>query len=109
MFGFLIWVAAVQAYFDHNIFANTPTTYFHHGVPLVGANLDLDDLRRMRPEYIVAYTQEPELMLRSGLPAVIAEGYEVVHFSDGYYLYKRSVPERDTYFVLRRSREAPQP
>jgi len=102
MFGFLFGVVGVQAYFDHNIFANTPTSYFHHGLPLAGTKLDVDELRRVQPEYVVAYSQEPELMARFGLPQLTAEGYETVHFSDGYYLYKRSVYEREVYFILRR-------
>ena len=34
IFGFSDGMAGVQAYFDHNILANTPTAYFHHGLPL---------------------------------------------------------------------------
>jgi len=104
MFGFLFGVVGVQAYFDQNIFANMPTTFFHHGLPLYGTNLSLDDLHRINPEYVVAYSIEPELMLRDGIPRLTAEGYQVVHFSDGYYLYKRAVFERETYFILRRVR-----
>ena len=102
IFGFLFGVVGVQAYFDHNIFANMPTSYFHHGLPLAGTSLDVDELRRVKPEYVVAYSQEPELMARFGLPQLFSEGYESVHFSDGYYLYKRSVYEREVYFILRR-------
>lgn len=103
MFGFLMGVAAVQPYFDHNIFANLPATYFHHGLPLHGTNLDIDQLRSVRPEYIVAYSQEPQIMMQYGIPLLSAEGYKIVHFSDGYYLYKRAVAEREVYFILRRA------
>jgi hypothetical protein len=101
MFGLLFGMVGIEPYFDHNIFANVPTAYFHHGLPLSGTNLDIDQLRRVDPEYIVAYSQEPELMIQTGLPVVKAEGYEVVHFSDGYYMYKRGVFEREVYFILR--------
>jgi hypothetical protein len=104
MFGFLYGVVGVQAFFDHNILANIPTAYFHHGLPLNGNNLDVDDLHRVNPEYIIAYTNEPEVMLQLGIPQLTAQGYEVVHFSDGYYLYKRAVYERGVYFILRRTR-----
>jgi hypothetical protein len=104
MFGFLIGTAAVQAYFDHNIFANVSTTYFHHGLPLDGNNLNVDELNRVKPEYVVAYSQEPELMLQLGIPQLTSLGYETVHFSDGYYLYKRAIYARDVYFILRRTR-----
>jgi hypothetical protein len=103
MFGFLMGTAGVQAYFDHNIFANMPTTYFHHGMPRIGTRLDLDELHRVQPEYIVLYTQDPELMLQANIPHFRAEGYEIVHFSDGYYLFKQGVFERDVYFILRRT------
>lgn len=102
MFGFLFGVVAVQAYFDHNVFANMPTTYFHHGLPLYGVDLNIDDLHRINPEYVVAYSMDPNLMVQVGIPQLEREGYEVVHFSDGYYLYKRAVFERETYFILRR-------
>ena len=49
MFGFLFGVVAVQANFDHNIFANMPTAYFHHGVPLAGTSLNVEELERIRP------------------------------------------------------------
>ena len=104
MFGFLFGVVAVQAYFDQSVFANMPTTFFHHGLPLYGTNLNIEDLRRVNPEYVVAYSIDPDLMIRLGLPQLTAEGYEIVHFSDGYYLYKRAVFERETYFILRRLR-----
>jgi hypothetical protein len=103
MFGFLYGVVGVQAYFDHNIFANVPMAYFHHGLPLAGTNLDVGELRRVRPEYVIAYSQEPEIMIRYGIPQLTAEGYEMAHFSDGYYLYKRAVIEREVYFILRRA------
>lgn len=104
IFGFLMGVAAVQAYFDHNIFANMHTSYFHHGAPVEGMSLDVDQLRRIQPEYIVAYSQNPQIMLQVGIPLLTTDGYEIVHFSDGYYLYKRTVANREVYFVLRRRR-----
>ncbi len=104
MFGFLLGMVAVETYFDHNIFVNMPSSYFHHGLPLYGTTLNLDDLRRISPEYIVAYSNDLVLMMSVGIPQLTVEGYEVVHFSDGYYLYKRAVFERETYFILRRLR-----
>lgn len=103
MFGLLFGVAAVQAYFDHNIFINNPTAYFHHGLPLYGTWLDVDLLERVKPEYVVAYSMEPELMIQTGVGELTSRGYELVHFSDGYYLYKRSVFEREVYFIFRRA------
>ena len=68
IFGFLYGTVAVQAYFNQNLFANIPTSFFHHGLPLYGTDLNIDDLHRINPEYVVAYTNDPELMLKGGIP-----------------------------------------
>jgi hypothetical protein len=44
------------------------------------------------------------MMLETGLPELTSRGYEVVHISDGYYMYKRAVWQREVYFILRRVR-----
>ena len=102
MFGFLYGITAVQAYFDHNIVSNVHTAYFHHGIPREGIELDLQQLHAVNPEYIIAYSNEPHLLADYGVPMLVKEGYQVVHFSDGYYLYKRAVYQRETYFIFRR-------
>jgi len=105
IFGYLYGMVGVQAYFDHNIAANVPTAYFHHGLPLTGNLLDLEDLRRKAPDYIVLCfgTQRPQQALDQIYPRLRSEGYELAHFSDGYFLYKRSVFERQVYFIFRRT------
>jgi hypothetical protein len=103
IFGFLFGTNAVQAYFDHNIMSNMTTAYYHNGLPLEGISLELEELHRIKPEYIVAYSAEPQVMVETGAPLLFAEGYDLVHFSDGYYLYKRAVYQRETYFIFRRS------
>ena len=102
MFGLLFGVVAVQAYFDHNIFVNLPTAYFHHGLPLTGTTFDSDELEKIHPDYVVAYSNDPQLMMDTGAPQLTTRGYELVHFSDGYYMYKQAVFERETYFIFRR-------
>ena len=102
MFGFLHGVVGIQAYFDHNIFQNNRNAFYHHGLPLESAQLNLSELHRVNPEYVVAYSDAPEAMLKKGVPELIGQGYELVHFSDGYYLYKRGVYEREVYFIFRR-------
>ena len=104
MFGFLFGVNAVEAYFDNNIFANLPSAYFHLGLPLTGVHLDFDELHRVNPEYIVAYSDQPDVMVQEGVPILAGQGYKVVRFFDGYYFYKRSVYKRETYFIFRRVR-----
>jgi hypothetical protein len=102
MFGLLFGVVAVQAQFDHNIFINNPTSYFHHGLPLATTTLDVDLLRRAKPEYVVAYSNDPKQMVATGVPELTTRGYQLAHFADGYYLYKRSVFEREVYFIFKR-------
>ncbi len=113
IFGYLFGITAIQAYFDHNIVGNIPHAYYHHGLPILGDWIDIDDLHRINPEYIVAYSAEPEAMAQVGIPEFESYGYRVVHFSDGYYLYKRAVYQRESYFILRRvhptSEQTPQP
>lgn len=106
MFGFLFGAVAVQAYFDQNIFANNPHAYFHHGLPLTTTVLNEEELNRIKPEFIVAYTQDPQLMLQVGAKELTSRGYELVHFSDGYYLYKQGVFEREVYLIYRRTERA---
>jgi len=107
MFGLLFGVVAVQAHFDHNIFVNNPTSYFHHGLPLTTTTLDVDLLNRVKPEYVVAYSMDPQLMIETGVSQLTSRGYELAHFSDGYYLYKQAVFEREVYFIFRRVKDNP--
>lgn len=103
MFGLVYGVAAVQAYFDHNIFANWPAAYFHHGLPLAGKSYNVSELRQANPEYVVVYTIDPDRYLRKDGSTLPSEGYQLVHFSDGYYFYKQAVYQRETYFIYRRA------
>jgi hypothetical protein len=103
IFGYLYGIAGVQAYFDHNIFANVHTAYFHHGLPLEGLNLDLGEVQRAAPGTIVVFTEQPQLMIDSGvLNGLLPLGYRMVHFSDGYQLYRRGVYVRQAYLIFRR-------
>ena len=103
MFGWPYGVVGVQAFFDHNLFMNHPTAYFHHGLPLEGAVLDVDRLDLVKPEYAVACSTDPQQQLEKAIGGMNSLGYELAHFSDGYYLYKRSVYERQTCLIFRRS------
>jgi len=107
MFGFLFGVNAVQAYFDHNLFSNMSSSYYHNGLPLEGTSVSYEDLRRIRPQYVISYSSAPQMMMDTGIPLLAAEGYELVHFSDGYYLYKRGIYQRETYFILKRTTASP--
>ena len=104
IFGYLYGVVGVQAYFDRNIFSNSPTTYFHHGLPLYGTNIDLAEVDRVAPRYVIIFTEQPQLLMDSGvLDSFLASGYTMVHFSDGYQFNKRTVYVRQAYLIFRRT------
>jgi hypothetical protein len=42
--------------------------------------------------------------METGIPPLRAEGFEIVHVSDGYMIYKQGVYVRQVYFILRRTR-----
>lgn len=102
IFAYGFGVSGIEAYFDHNIFANIPTAYTHNAVNSKTFVLDKDELLRVRPEYVVTDSRVPSVAWRDDVPIMAQLGYEFVHFSDGYYLYKRAVYERESYFIFRR-------
>lgn len=103
IYGFSYGVAGIQANFDHNIFANIPTAYFHHGLPLYGTKLDLGELDRVSPGYIVIFDEDPQRIIKMHVEESLASiGYQMVHFSDGYQLYRRGVYVRQVYFIFKR-------
>lgn len=105
IFGYLYGMAGVQAYFDHNIEANSATAYFHHGAPFVSTKFDTDEIQKLAPEYIVVpcWFNVNETFQRLYQPAMASQGYSLVHLSDGYMLWKRGVAMRQVYFIFRRN------
>lgn len=104
IFGYNFGVSGVQAYFDHNILSNVPTAYTHNSANNPVFHFDREEFDRVRPEYVLADTRNPQTMLNLDAPLMASLGYEIVHFSDGYYLFKRAVYEREAYFIFRRVR-----
>ncbi|MFZ0799874.1 MAG: hypothetical protein WAM98_18975 [Terriglobales bacterium] len=104
IFGYDFGISAVQAYFDRNILANISTSYTHNGLTSQAFTFDADELERVKPEYVVVYTKDPKGTMQENGPRLASLGYELVHFSDGYYFYKRVVPNRESYLILRRIR-----
>ncbi len=101
MFGLVYGVVGVQAYFDRNIFVNMPTHLFPSWLAL-----DRHD-RWISASYIEfsrnmwSSTREIQSsILKKTVRLSRREGYELAHFSDGYYLYKRAVYARETLFHL---------
>jgi hypothetical protein len=105
IFGYLYGMAGIQAYFDHNIEANSATAYFHHGAPFVSTKFDTDEIQRLSPEYIVVpcWFNVKQTFEQLYQPAMASQGYSLVHFSDGYMLWKRGVAMRQVYFIFRRN------
>jgi hypothetical protein len=106
VFGYMFGMNAVQAYFDQKILSNWPTSYVHASTAFKIGDVHIDQIERIRPEYIVvsAGVRQEELqgfLNLMGQP-LSAAGYELVHISDGYQFTKRSVYERDVYFIFRR-------
>ena len=104
IFGYNFGVSGVQAHFDRNILANIPTAYTHNSANNPVFHFDQEEFERVRPDYVLADTRNPDVMLKLDAPLMASLGYEIVHFSDGYYLYKRSVYEREAYFIFHRVR-----
>jgi len=102
IFGYMYGVAGVQAYFDHNILSNLSTTYYHHGEPLQGRILDWEQISAASPEYLIIHSLDPDTDYRIVNAALNSQGYKLVHLSDGYLFYKRSVYERQAYLIYRR-------
>lgn len=103
IFGYLYGIVGVQAYFDRNILSNIPTAYFHHGLPLYGTNIDLEEVQRVAPRFVVIFSEQPGLLMDSHmLDGLVATGYRMVHFSDGYEFNKRTVYVRQAYLIFSR-------
>lgn len=102
IFGYMYGMAGIQAYFDRNILSNISTTYYHHGEPLQGRILDWAEISAVRPEYLIIHSLDPDIDYRIVNAALNSQGYKLVHLSDGYLFYKRSVYERQAYLIYRR-------
>ncbi len=102
IFGYTYGTAAVQAFFDYNILANIPTTYYHEGLPLRGAVIDFKEIRAGAPQYVVLFSHAPEAEFRVWDPRLRSLGYGLVHFSDGRIFYKRFVDFATSYFIYQR-------
>jgi hypothetical protein len=105
VFGYFYSRVAVQAHFEHNIFANTTTEYFHHameGTVFAVPPHDLD----AKPDYVVIpLWNDARQQYRRDYEKLLAErGYSLVHLSDGRIIDKRGLVEREAYLVYRRPR-----
>ena len=102
IFGYTYGTSAVQAYFDRNIMTNTPTTYYHEGLPLRATSLDVGELQIANPEFVVIYSNDGAGTFNAADPPLRAIGYRLVHVSEGSIFFKRFVFDTDSYFIYRR-------
>lgn len=102
IFGYTYGMSAVQAYFDHNVLANIPTSYYHDGLPLYGTVMDTRELQAVAPQYVIIYSNQGGSVFKTFDPILGEMGYVLVHFSNGNVFYKRGVAFTDMYYTYRR-------
>lgn len=102
IFGYTYGMSAIQAYFDHNIMANSPTTYYHEGLPLYATAMDISELQAAAPEYVIVYSNDGATTFNTGDPPLRAIGYHLVHVSGGDEFFKRFVFDTDNYYIYKR-------
>jgi len=78
-------------------------------MPFAGLELKPEEFIRFNPGYVIVFTEQPQIAMQIGIPEVRAQGYEIVHMSDGYMFYKQGVYVRQFYFILHRVRPAAGP
>jgi hypothetical protein len=106
LMGYGYGMVAVQAYFDHNIQANRPTAYFHYGGPFVHASTNqAAELKGYAPDYaVVPCWENCKASFHSDIdPFMRANGFTLVHFSDGYLFDKRVYDVRQGYLIYHRN------
>jgi hypothetical protein len=83
-----------------------PIGPYDHGTLLNGWFLDPEQLQAAKPEYIIIHSLDPDSDYRTVNAFLNFMDYELVHFSDGYpfFKFKRSVYERQVYFIFQRAR-----
>ena len=106
IWGYQYGMVGINAYFDHNIFANRPRAYYHHSISEFAPRQFFEQMRTATADYVVTNWWDPwdENEFRERLLAPMAAwGYSLVHSSDGYLLTKTGYTHRQIYFVFKRS------
>ncbi|MGA3087431.1 MAG: hypothetical protein ABSD75_02390 [Terriglobales bacterium] len=104
IYGNQYGMVAINAYFDHNIFGNWHTAYYHHSVTEYNPDQLVDQLRAAQADYIVAQYFDPfdENLFRKEMVVMSSWGYPLDHFSDGYLLTKIGPCHCDLYMAFRK-------
>jgi hypothetical protein len=105
IWGYQYGMVGINAYFDHNVFANRPRAYYHHSISEFAPEQFWEQMRTATADYVVTNWWDPwdEKEFREGLLAPMAAfGYSLVHSSDGYLLTKTGYTHRQIYFVFKK-------
>ena len=98
IFGFCYPMVAIQAYFDHSIFANWPTAYLHATKAEEAGACVLEG--QSSYDYVVTpiHTGDEDPYA----PALRARGYVPVHISPGRNYFKQGFTMAETFVIYRR-------
>lgn len=99
IFGFCYPMVAIQAYFDHSIFANWPTAYLHATKNEEAGTCVLEP----QPNYDYVVTPLHQGDEDPYAEALRSRGYEPVHVSPGRAFFKQGFWMTDTFTIYRRS------
>ncbi len=99
MFGFCYPMVAIQAYFDHSIFANWPTGYLHLSKSAYDNACLLDG--KTSYDYLVTPVLHGDEDPYAA--AIRARGYVPVHVSPGRIFFKQGTSGTETFVIYRRN------
>lgn len=102
IYGYSFYMNAIQAYYDRNIFANQPSTFFHEGIPFRGGRLEVNELQAADPDYAVVISGNPGTELPTFESVFASAGYTLVHVSPGWSIYKQSRYDGQFYLIFGR-------
>jgi len=104
--GYQYGMVGINAYFDHNIFANLQRAYYHHSTSEFDPGTIFHQIRASGADYIVLQWLDSldESNFRQGLQVPMARwGYSLDHVSDGYMLTKTGYTYRQIYLAFRKN------
>jgi hypothetical protein len=104
--GYQYGMVGINAYFNHNIFANLHRAYYHHALSEFDPGTVFHQIRASGADYIVLqWLDSPDgTKFKQGLQVPMAKwGYSLDHVSDGYMLTKAGYTYRQIYLAFRKS------
>jgi hypothetical protein len=99
--GYTFEMAAIQAYYDRNLFENWTTSYAHHSLDVEPRLSRLDGTQRPTAEYIVILLQKGDQ--DPDQAAMEQLGYRLVHTSPGRIFFKYGISQFDTFVIYRKA------